>query len=83
MLLCPPESPGKNTGVSRHFLLQGTPDPGTEPTSLMSPALAGRFFATSDTWGAPSIGEYTSTKSRNPPAPLAGMEAGAVTVEKV
>jgi len=23
------------------------PDPGTEPTSLMSPALAGRFFTTS------------------------------------
>ena len=23
------------------------PDPGTEPTSLMSPALAGRFFITS------------------------------------
>ena len=26
------------------------PDPGTEPTSLMSPALAGRFFTTSTTW---------------------------------
>ena len=26
------------------------PDPGIEPTSLMSPALAGRFFTTSATW---------------------------------
>ena len=26
------------------------PDPGMEPTSLMSPALAGRFFTTSTTW---------------------------------
>ena len=28
------------------------PNPGTEPTSLMSPALAGRFFTTSATWEA-------------------------------
>ena len=26
------------------------PDPGIEPTSLMSPALAGRFFTTDSTW---------------------------------
>ena len=26
------------------------PDPGTEPVSLMSPALAGGFFTTSTTW---------------------------------
>ena len=26
------------------------PDPGTEPESLMSPALAGGFFTTSATW---------------------------------
>ena len=26
------------------------PDPGIEPTTLMSPALAGGFFATSATW---------------------------------
>ena len=26
------------------------PDPGIKPTSLMSPALAGRFFTTSATW---------------------------------
>ena len=29
------------------------PDPGIEPESLMSPALAGRFFTTSATWEAP------------------------------
>ena len=28
------------------------PDPETEPTSLMSPPLAGRFFTTSTTWEA-------------------------------
>ena len=26
------------------------PDPGIEPTTLMSPALAGRFFTPSTTW---------------------------------
>ena len=29
------------------------PDPGIEPVSLMSPALAGRFFTTRATWEAP------------------------------
>ena len=28
------------------------PDPGIEPVSLMSPALAGRFFTTSAAWEA-------------------------------
>ena len=28
------------------------PNPGIEPSSLMSPALAGRFFTTSSTWEA-------------------------------
>ena len=28
------------------------PNPGTEPGSLMSPALSGRFFTTSATWDA-------------------------------
>ena len=37
----------QNTGVGCHFLLQGfVPDPGIEPESLVSPALAGRFFTT-------------------------------------
>ena len=29
------------------------PDPGTKTVSLVSPALAGRFFTTSTTWEAP------------------------------
>ena len=31
------------------------PNPGTEPESLISPALAGRFFTTSTTWEAPAL----------------------------
>ena len=31
------------------------PNPGVEPTSLRSPALAGRFFTTSAIWEAPVI----------------------------
>ena len=39
------DSPGKNIGVGCHALLQGNlPNSGVEPKSLMSPALAGRFF---------------------------------------
>ena len=30
------------------------PNPGMEPASLVSPALAGRFFTTSATWEAPA-----------------------------
>ena len=30
------------------------PNPGVEPSSLTSPALVGRFFTTSATWGAPA-----------------------------
>ena len=33
----------------------GLPDPGTEPQSLSSPALAGGFFTTSATWEAPGM----------------------------
>ena len=43
-LLGPWNFPGKNTGVDCHFSLQGDlPNPGIKP---ISPALAGRFFAT-------------------------------------
>ena len=46
-LLCPWDSPGKNSGASCHFLLQGNlPDPGIEPVSPASPALAGGFCPT-------------------------------------
>jgi len=47
------DSPGKNTGVGCHALLQGNlPDAGIESVSLMSPALAGGFFTTCTTWEA-------------------------------
>ena len=46
-VLCPRDFPGKNTGMGCHFPSPGDlPDPGIEPKSLMSPALAGGFFTT-------------------------------------
>ena len=42
-LLCPWDSPGKNTGVGCHFLFQGIFPTQGSPVSL---ALAGGFFAT-------------------------------------
>ena len=48
-LLCPP--PGD------------LPNPGIKPTSLMSPALAGRLFMTSTTWESPSIEQIGSQVS--------------------
>ena len=51
-LLCPWDSPGKNTGVGCHALLHRvflTQDPGMEPVSLMPPALAGGLFTASPT----------------------------------
>ena len=50
-LFCPWDSPGKNTEVSCKDL-GDLPDPRIEPASLMSPALADRFFTTSATWEA-------------------------------
>ena len=45
-LLCPWDSPGKNTGVGRRALLRGIfPTQGSNFN--LSPALAGRFFTTS------------------------------------
>ena len=47
-LLCPWDSPGKNTGVGCSALLQGNlPDTGIEHAALMSPALTGKLFTTS------------------------------------
>ena len=37
-------------GAGCHILFQYLPNAGIKPTSLMSPALAGRFFTTSTTW---------------------------------
>ena len=48
-LFCPWDSPGKNIGVGCHVLFH----PGIDPVSLLSPALAGRFFTTNTTWEAP------------------------------
>ena len=45
------------------------PDPGMEPASLMSPALAGRFFTTSATWEAPKIRIQGSKKKKNQKTP--------------
>ena len=44
-LLCPWDSPGKNTEVGCQCPPPGNlPDPGIEPESLASPALAGKIF---------------------------------------
>ena len=60
-LLCPWNFLGKNTGVGCCFLLSGhLPDPGVEPVSLMSPALAGGFF-TAVPPGKSLISLYLST----------------------
>ena len=45
--LCPWDFPGKNTGVGSYFLTPGhLPNPGIEPASPVSPALAGGFLIT-------------------------------------
>ena len=52
-LLCPWDSPGKNTGVGYCALLQGIfPTQGLNLHLLQLPALTGRFFTTSATWEA-------------------------------
>ena len=54
-LLCPWDSPAKNTRVGCHALLQGiSPTQGSD-ASFVSPALADRFFTTSATWEAPYV----------------------------
>ena len=50
-LLCPWDSPGKNTGVGSQALLQGIFLTQGSNSRLMSPALAGEFFI-SATWEA-------------------------------
>ena len=78
-LLCPWESPGKNTGVGCHLLLQGVfLTQGSNP-SLLSPVLAGSFF-TSEPPGKPRQSQMSSrrnTKHQNTVClnsrPLSGM----------
>ena len=53
--LCPRNFPGKNTVVGYHSLLRGSSQVREERVSLVSPALAGGFFATTATWGAPYL----------------------------
>ena len=49
-----------NTGVGFYLLFQGIfPTPGTEPMSLMFPALASRFFTTGATWKVQVVHIYT------------------------
>ena len=58
---CSPPATALSMRFSRHQYWHGLPfpspgdlpDSGIEPASLMSPALAGRFFTTSATWEAP------------------------------
>ena len=45
------------------------PDPGIEPVSLTSPALAGAFFTTSATWEAPGRRDYIPINSLRPGLP--------------
>ena len=49
-LLCPWDSPGKNSGCLAMPSSRGSSQPQIKPTSLMYPALAGGFFTTSATW---------------------------------
>ena len=62
-LLCPWDSPGKNTGVGCHILLQGIfLTQGSKlhflcHQHLSSPALARGFFTTSATWEAQALGK--------------------------
>ena len=49
-LLCPWDSPGNNTGVGSHALLQGIFLTQGSNLSLMSPKLADGFLTTSATW---------------------------------
>ena len=57
------DSPGKNTAMGCHALLQGIfLTQGSNPVSLMSPVLAGRFFTTSAS-GKPHMYTYTSIYS--------------------
>ena len=78
--LCDPmdcSQPPLSMGFSRQEYWSGLPcpppgdlpNPGIEPVSLMSPALAGGFFTTSATWEAPPL-------LRNPQSSMGGTSAG-------
>ena len=54
-LLCPWDSPGKNTGVGCHVLQGIFLTQGLNPYLLHLPVLPGRLFATSATWEAHQV----------------------------
>ena len=49
------------------------PNPGIQPTSLVSPALAGRFFNICATWEAPYYLDYIYKKPISKQVPFTGM----------
>ena len=53
-LLCPWDSPGKNTRVGCHFLLQGSSWPRDQTWAYSGSFVAGRFSA-NDIWGSPRL----------------------------
>ena len=62
-LLCPWDSPGKNTRSGLPCFSPGDPpNSGIKPASLMSPALAGRFFTTIAIWEAKLCGHRGSKR---------------------
>ena len=61
--LCPWDSPGKNTGVDCHALLQRIFPTQGSTLHVLSPALAGKFFTTSTTWEA-RTGVFGSSNPR-------------------
>ena len=64
----PRDSPGKNTGMGCHALLQGIfLTQGSNLHLLMSPVLAGGFFTTSTTWKACS---WVISFNKNPKTSL-------------
>ena len=79
--LCPWNSPGKNTGVGFHAVFQGIFPTQRWNPHLISPALAGRFFITSATWGCTELIKAYLWKSRRqepsapaPPPPSPGSQ---------
>ena len=68
-LLCPWDSPGKNTGVGCCFLFQGLFLTLESNPRLTSPALAGGF-STTEPPGKPARGLGHSKRRREPPLPV-------------
>ena len=64
-LLCPWDFSSKDTGVDFHALLGNLPYLGIQLTSLMFPAVAGRFFTSSATCEAHSCVDSAKTSRKN------------------